>query len=240
MRNRQSHVVDTLRQVQVFLDTNAGIVGPTIASSRRSLDDVVTRLTAFAADQETSTRGSRGETARQRVLRAALRTNHMRPIAEVAKQKLRDVPEFRALTMPAANATSTQLVAAAAAMADAALAHEAVFTDVGMPDAFVASLRAAASAVSQSIDGRKQHAGKRSGATAGLAAEEKRGRSMIRLIDAIVVPRLGSNDALLAEWRSAKRVPRKTGPVGTFVAGPAAAASPAVSGASGSATTPAA
>jgi hypothetical protein len=54
---------------------------------------------------------------------------------------------------------------------------------------------------------------------------------MLRLIDAIVVPRLGSNDALLAEWRSAKRVSRKLGPVaGTIVAAPptASAVTPTV------------
>jgi hypothetical protein len=231
MNNQQSHVLETLRQVQVFLDANAAVVGPTIASSRRSLDDVVTQLAAHATAQESGTIGGRGESARQRALRSSLRQDHMRPIAEVAKQKLRDVPEFHALTMPPSNATSAQLVARASAMADAAQSHEQVFKDVGLSDDFIPSLRSTAGDVSKSIDDRKQHTGKRSGATAGLSAEEKRGRSMLRLIDAIVVPRLGSNDALLAEWRSAKRVSRKLGPVaGTIVAAPptASAVTPTV------------
>ena len=219
MNNQQSHVLETLRQVQVFLDANAAVVGPTIASSRRNLDDVVAQLAAHATSQEGSNIGSRGETARQRALRSSLRQNHMRPIAEVAKQKLRDVPEFHALTMPPSNATSAQLVARASAMADAAQSYEQVFKDVGLPDDFIPSLRSTADDVSKSIDDRKQHTGKRSGATAGLSAEERRGRSMLRLLDALVVPRLGSKDALLAEWRSARRVSRKTGPAsGTVVA----------------------
>ena len=105
MNHQQSHVLETLRQVQVFLDDNAAVVGPTIASSRKSLDDVVTQLSAHATAQESGNIASRGETARQHMLRSSLRQNHMRPIAEVAKQKLRDVPEFHALTMPPSNAT---------------------------------------------------------------------------------------------------------------------------------------
>ena len=216
MRHRQSHVLETLRQAQVFLDDNAAVVGPAVAASRRNLDDVVTQLTTFAAAQEGGNIYSRGETAKQRTLRGALRRDHMRPIAEVAKQKLRDVPEFHSLVMPPTNATSVQLVARATAMADAAQVHEQVFMEVGMPDDFVASLRSLAAEVAQSIDDRKQHASKRSGATAGLAAEEKRGRNMLKLIDALVVPRLRNNDALVAEWRSAKRVPKKPGVVPGF------------------------
>src|SRR5262249_40061188 len=93
MNHHQSHVLETLRQAQVFLEKNAAVVGPTIASSRKSLDDVVTQLSAHATAQESGNITSRGETARQRVLRSSLRRDHMRPIAEVAKQKLRDVPE---------------------------------------------------------------------------------------------------------------------------------------------------
>jgi hypothetical protein len=241
MKHRQSHVLETLRQVQVFLDANAATVGPAVAASRRNLDDVVAQLTTHAAAQEGGNIGSRGETAKQRVLRTSLRNNHMRPIAEVAKQKLRDVPEFHALVMPAANATSAQLVAHATAMADAAQAHEEVFKEVGLPDDFVASLRSVADQVSLSIDARKQQAGKRSGATAGLTAEEKRGRSMLKLIDALVVPRLRNNDAVLAEWKSAKRVARKPGPVATGVAPvlPATGAAPSGNVASAGASSPA-
>lgn len=220
MRHRQSHMLETLRQVQVFLDTHASLVGPGIAASRHTLDDVVSQLATYATAQEGGKINSRGESAKQRVLRRALRKSHMRPIAEVAKQKLRDVPEFHAFVMPASNATSTQLVAHALAMADAATVHEHVFREVGLPEDFISQLRAAADEVTRSINDRKQHASKRTGATAGLAAEERRGRSMLKLIDALVVPRLGSDDALLREWQSAKRVPRKPGPVATTTANP--------------------
>ena len=217
MKHEQSQLLEALRQVQVFLDRNASVVGPTIAVSRRNLDDVVNSLTAHAAMQETGGMNSRGETAKQKTLRAALRKDHMAPIAEVAKQKLRDVPEFHALVMPAATSSSARLAAHAAAMADAAKAHEQVFKDAGLPDDFIDSLATVADEVSKSIDDRKQHSSKRSGATAGLLAEEKRGRSMLKLINSLVMPRLRNNDALLGEWKAAKRVPRKPGPTPTAV-----------------------
>jgi hypothetical protein len=100
-------------------------------------------------------------------------------------------------------------------MADAAKVHEDVFKEVGLPDDFVEAMLSAAHGIAESIDERNQHAGRRNGATAGLKAEEARGRSMIRLIDAIVTPKLGSNDALLAQWKAARRVARKPGPVAT-------------------------
>jgi hypothetical protein len=211
-------MLDTLRQVQVFLTTHAAVIGPVIAALRHTLDDVVSQLASYATAQEGGKINSRGETAKQRVLRRALRKTHMRPVAEVAKQKLRDVPEFHAFVMPPSKATSTQLVAHALAMAEAATKHEQVFRAIGLPEDFIARLRAAADEVTRSIDDRKQHAGKRSGATAGLAAEESRGRSVLKLIDALVVPLLGSDDALVREWQSAKRVPKKPGPVATAIA----------------------
>jgi hypothetical protein len=48
MRTRQSLVLDTARHVQGFLDDNATVIGSSIASSRRNLDDVVTQLTTLS------------------------------------------------------------------------------------------------------------------------------------------------------------------------------------------------
>jgi hypothetical protein len=217
MKHDQSSLLQTLRDVQQFLDDNAGIVGPAIASSRKNLDDVVTALAAHADDQQGGSVNGRGETAKQKALRLALRNTSMKPIAEVAKLKLRDVPEFHALRMPPANATSSQLVAMANAMAEAAKVHEAVFTSVGLPDDFIAQMLTAAQAITASASARGQHVNRRIGGTAGLAAEETRGRATLRLIDAIVRPRIGTNDSLLAKWVSVKKVPKKPGPVATVV-----------------------
>jgi hypothetical protein len=210
MRSDQVLVLDTARHVQAFLDDNAALIGPSIASSRRNLDDVVAQLTALGVAQSSGTIASRGATARQKSLRTSLRANHMKPIADVAKQMLKDVPEFHSLTMPPKQVGATQLVHAATAMADAAQLHEGVFTGVGLPDDFIAQLHAAADAVTASLDSRQQQIGVRTGATAGIEAQESRARSLFKIINALVVPKLGSNAGLLAQWKSTKAISQKT------------------------------
>ena len=209
MRSDQVLVLDTARQVQSFLDDNAALIVPSIASSRRNLDDAVNQLTTLGVAQSSGTISSRGATARQKSLRTTLRANHMKPIADVAKQMLKDVPEFHSLVMPPKQVGATQLVHAATAMADAAQLHESVFTQVGLPDDFIAQLHTAADAVTASLDLRLQQLGVRTGATAGIKAQESRARALFKIINTLVVPKLGSNAILLAKWKSTKAISQK-------------------------------
>jgi hypothetical protein len=136
----------------------------------------------------------------------------MTPIAELAKYKLRDVPEFAALMLPPTNVTTQSAVAAAYAMADAASAHAQTFIDNGLAATFVDDIRTAAAAVSASIVDRGKQQGRRTGATAGLAAGEKRGRAFLRVLSALVVAHIANDAALMAEWMAARVVRRKPGP----------------------------
>jgi hypothetical protein len=224
MRNGQNAVLASLRRSQQFLDVNADSLGAVNTSTRKQLDDVVTQLSNLSISQEGSTRGSKGETARLHASLLALRRNYMAPIAELAKLKLRDVPEFAALMLPPANATADRAVAAAYAMADAATEHAPVLLENGLPTTFADDLRTAAAAVSASTVGRSAHQGRRSGATAGLAAEERRGRAILRVLNALIMARVGSDAQLVAEWTTAKAVRRKPGPVAGSQASDAPAA----------------
>jgi hypothetical protein len=210
MRARQSVLLDTARHVQAFLDDHAALIGPNIASSRRNLDDAVSQLTAMSITQTGGTIASRGATARQRSLRTSLRNNNMKPIAAVAKLMLPDVPEFGALLMPVKQLKATQLVAAAHAMADAAQLHEAVFTSTGLPDDFVAQLRTAADAVTTSLDARQKTVAASTSATSGLHAQETRVRNLFQLINALIVPKLGTDVTLLAQWKATKAIIHRT------------------------------
>ena len=209
MQRRESRVLDTARNVQAFLAENADVVGPSIASCRRNLDDAVGQLTAMAVSQSAGQFLSKGATARRKSLVKTLKKHHMRPITLVAKQRLSEVPEFEALAMPTRNLGASALVAAAMAMATAAQPHEAVFTDVGLPDDFVAQLNAAASAVTASQAVRQASKAGAVSATAGIEEQEKRLRGLFPLIDAIVGPKLGNDAVLLRKWESTKAVGRK-------------------------------
>ena len=221
MQRKQSVVLDTGRYVQAFLDENASHIGPIVASSRRNLDDAVMQLTAMVVTQGEGSYSSRGATARQTSLRTRLRVNHMKPIAEVARQKLREVPDIESLRMPGKRLGTTQLVAAARAMANAAQLYHSVFTEVGLPDDFIARLHAVADAVTVAQDARQVQVSRSTSATAGIRAQGARLRSVFRLINALIVPELGSNVVLLAKWRATKAIARKSAPVAAEIATPA-------------------
>jgi hypothetical protein len=114
--------------------------------------------------------------------------------------------------MPPAGGSTERLVAAAYAMADAATPHAPVLIDNGLPATFADDLRSAADAVSESTAGRSKYQGTRAGATAGLAAAERRGRATLKVLNALITARIGNDAQLVAEWRTAKTVGRKPGP----------------------------
>jgi hypothetical protein len=204
MPSRESVLITTAANIGAFLDENAALLGPNIVPSRKNLDDAVAQLTAVALTQSGAIVASKGATVRRRNLRAALRGTFMKPVADVAKLKLATAPELPALTMPKKALGATPLVAAAHAMADAAEPHQTVFTEAGLPDDFIPQLRTAADDVTSSLDGRAQQVAASHGTTVSLNAMETRIANLFRLIDLLVLPKLGTNVVLLAKWKAAK------------------------------------
>ncbi|HTE46002.1 MAG TPA: hypothetical protein VK636_12200 [Gemmatimonadaceae bacterium] len=220
MRDGQNAVLESLRRAQSFLDDNSDALKAVNASTRKQLDDVETQLSELSVTQDIGARGSKGETSRKHSLRQALRQNYMTPIAELAKLNLRDVPEFASLTLPPSSITPQREIAAASSMADAAEAHKQTFIDNGLPPTFLDDLRTAAAAVTESLAGRSKHLNRRAGATMGLIAAEKRGRTMLRVLNALIKAHIGSNPELIGQWNSAKMVRRKPGPAAGHATNP--------------------
>jgi hypothetical protein len=211
MQTAHSTVLNTLMRVQRFMDTSGDSLGNLNTSgSRRDLDDIVSTLSRHAVNQASSKRVGSGETAKQRVLRNALKLNHMRPIAVVAKAQLKQVPEFLALKMPATNTTSRRLIAAAGAMAVSAKGYTKTFTDAGLEPDFLGQLETAAAALNGSLTNRGATTTSQTGATAGLKAETARGRDAVKVLDSLIEPMLAGNAVLLVQWKSAKRFSGKT------------------------------
>lgn len=67
-------------------------------------------------------------------------------------------------------------------------------------------LTAAASALDAARNAKVESTRRRITATATVKAQLKRGRKVVRLLDAILKPRLAGNPQLLAAWQSATRV----------------------------------
>src|SRR6185437_14441931 len=149
---------------------------------RAILDDVVTTLSAHAVTQTTTKRMSAAVVAKERVLRNALKLNHMRPIVAVAAAQLRQVPEFLALKMPPVNSTSRALIAWAGAMATAAGNYQKTFVDAGLPESFLTDIKAAADTLNTAITSRGATKAALRGASAGLDAEATRGRQAVKVL----------------------------------------------------------
>lgn len=209
MQGRQGAVLESVQRIQRFLEDNTALFDAVNQSdARKRLDSAVALIGAHAVAQVGGSRTSQGETARQHQLRLALRNDHMRPIAVIASQKLREKPEFTKLTLPPFRVLGPSLTAAARDMANAAEPYTDLFTKEGLAPDFVAQLRAAADALEQSLITRGQSQGQRAGATTGLQAETTRARALIRQLDALVRPRLGANEQLVRQWEVASHIRR--------------------------------
>jgi hypothetical protein len=217
MRHSQGQVFNTGRRIQTFLDANDSLFSSINTSATRAeLDTVVNALGNDSGLQATGRTTAQGESANQRTLRLALRLNHMRPIASIAKLRLRTVPNFAALTLPSPRLTGKSLVAHATGMGGAAKPYEKVFVDGGLPADFLTRLSAATAAVETSVVTRATARGQQSQATGSLKQLEIRGRRVFRALNDLVVPILSGDVAhggLLAEWTRARRVALKPGPV---------------------------
>jgi hypothetical protein len=206
MNSQQDGLLRTAYNVQAFLDENATLIGTNVASARRNFDDAVAQLAALAARQETSTIESTGATARLRAVRALLRKHHMGAVRQVARIALSDSPDLASLTVPTRNLSDQRLVSAAHGMADAAEPYASVFVENGMPVDFIAQLRSAADDVRQLGVARDQRKADVSSATASLRARDSRVRKLLKLLNALVVPRLGTDAGLVTKWQKVRAI----------------------------------
>ncbi len=211
MQAKHSMVLNTLQRVQRFMDANANALGTLNSSKyRKILDDAAASLSEHAVNQSASKRLGSGETAKQRVLQSALKVNHLRPIAAVAAAELKQIPEFLAFTMPPANGSSQQLIASAGGMAKAAALYVTTFTGSGLDPDFLVQLHAAADELNTSVANRGATKTIQNGATAGLDAEEAKGRKAVKVLNTLIEPKLAGDAVRLVQWQTAKRFAGKS------------------------------
>jgi hypothetical protein len=218
MRSVQNALLAALLRCQRFIADNTtllmSVVDLTVALKR--LDDVIAKLMTHAFDQDATKRSAKGETEKQRQLRVKLRTQQMRPIAEIARRDLRKVPEFKALQLPPRSAKGGAFLASAEAMADAAKIQKEALLARGLPGDFLDQFQSLLGKFTASVSDREMSRNRRQGATEGLVVEEKEGRSVLKVLDALVRRALEGNDALLATWDGARTIHvRAAGPAAT-------------------------
>lgn len=212
MLNRENAVLGALQRAQVFFDENGIAITSTVdlTTARKRLDDVVASFTTHAVDQNTNDRAIRGESAKQRQLRVQLSTDIMRPIAEIARRNLRTTPEFKSLQMPRQQ-SGPAFLASAQGMLKSATIHKDTLIERGMPADFLEEFQTALTTFAASVSDRDKSRSLRMGATKGLGAQEKEGRSVLKVLDALVSRALRGNPSLLATWQGARAIHRRPG-----------------------------
>ncbi len=231
----QDALSNALSGAQGFLDENeAQLAGVDFTAARKRLDEVAASLSSHAFDQDVGDRGALAETAKQRQFRDKLRQEQMEPIALIARRNLRTAPEFTALQMPKPSTRGPAFLASGSGMADAATIHKDTLIAHGLPATFLDDFKAAIAKLSESLTVRQKNVSQRVKATEGLSVEEKKGRTVLRVLDALVKQAVGDNAALLRQWKSARLIRRRPGsrpgataPATTPAATPSAAPTPA-------------
>jgi hypothetical protein len=212
MRYDQDAISAALLGAKRFLVDNATqLAGVDFTGASKRLDDVIADLSKHAVGQDANNRSAKGETEKQRQLRVTLRTEQMKPIAEIAREDLRTVPEFKALQLPPRSFKGGAFLASATAMADAAAMHKDALLERGLPADFLEQFQASLSTLAASLSDRAKSRGEQIGATKGLVVQVKKGRSVLKVLDALVQRALRGNDALLATWASARTIRRRPG-----------------------------
>jgi hypothetical protein len=212
MKRVQNAVLAALQRAKRFVEEYAaqltGVVDLTAALKR--LDDIVASFSTQAFDQNINDRSAKGEMLKQRQLRDQLRTEQMQPIAEIARRNLRNVPDFKALQMPRQTSTGPAFIASAEGMAKAAEIHKDTLIERGLPADFLEQFETALAKLVRSVSDREKNRTRRMGATKALVKEEQEGRSVLKVLDALLRRALQGNEALLGTWEGARAIHRIT------------------------------
>jgi hypothetical protein len=215
MNSYQGRVAESLRREQGWLRANPQYVqnNPSLGHQLETLDEIVSRIAAHAAAQETQHAQTMLISTDEPEKRRELMSHHMLPIAKVARALLGTVPGIGVLVMPKSNVSTPEIVTAATAMAQKAEIYKALLIESGLPADFIEQLQAATTVLKSSIDSRGLARASRVAATRGLESELALGRRVASIIDAVVTRAIRSEPAKLAEWQQLKRVTLKSGAV---------------------------
>jgi hypothetical protein len=205
MTRKQFRVLQALNRVQAFLDTNTADLGEVSATGTRDkLEAAIAEMELHAAGQDPLRHSRRGEQASQWRLRTAIRELWMIPIVRIGRAQ--ELAELRALLLPPANANIQGFLEAARGIAATATRHAEVFVSEAMPADFAERFSAAIDELEATVGERQNTRGLRSGASEGLRAAVTKGLRALAILDALIVPRIKGDRALLGTWQAVRKV----------------------------------
>lgn len=211
LKRIEDAVLGALQRAKRFVVENlAALTGVDLTAVSKRLDDVIASFTTHAVEQNAKDRDTKGESAKLQQVSLRLSTDVMHPIAEIARRNLRTTPEFKALQMPKRRG-GPAFVASAKGMAAAAAIHKDTLIERGLPADFLEQFQTGVSQLETALSNRDTSRTRRMGATQGLTFQEQEGRSVLKVLDALVRQALRGNEALLGTWAGARAIYRRPG-----------------------------
>jgi len=213
MQTRTKRGLKTLRKAHAFLATRSysaamGELKPQV----EALAAILQRLDARAIDQQSSTSTARAATDTKRALAHALRMEFMRPITRIARRLFADAPDVRKAFADAPPRDDEGLIQAASSFVELSGKYRERFVEKGLANDFVERFEKVIDDFRQVLVTRGLEQARRASASVALVEELAPGRDQVRLVDAMLAPRLASSPEQLAEWRSIARFARHGGP----------------------------
>lgn len=211
MRSNITQGLQVLRRTSAFLEKEVNIpvkMGP-ISKHVAAFNAVVDRLETLAAEQHASDRGFQDASQKARDLAKGIVREYVRPLSRLGKVLYPTESPVRAtLKLPKHGAVSYgALIAAVEGVADRLEEHKAKFIEAGFGEDFVQKLRGAVAELRAALEEKAAHYGRRSKATSGQVLAYGQAREMVRMLDAMVAPRLEGTEQL-AEWKTLSRFAR--------------------------------
>lgn len=103
-----------------------------------------------------------------------------------------------------------QLIHTAKAFAERAEPLKKAFVQHRLPEDFIENLQKAVADLERAIEERVSNKTKQTGATTALEEDFERCQALLTRVDAVVENMLGNDAAVMAEWRSRRRIPRRS------------------------------
>jgi len=213
MLGRQAKVLEAFQRTVTFVKTHVPPnANATYAKLGQELADAVEVLRQCAAGQK---RGRKERMAATQAVHAAeehLRERHLKPLSMIARALGAEGPGIvETMRMPRRRCGVMRLAVEASAMRASATKYAAVFVENGRHPEFLQQLDSAIEALRECYLEQARAMGERVGSTVGLEEGMKRARRLVMLLECQIVAGYVEQPAMLAEWRSAKRVQVKTG-----------------------------
>ena len=208
MRRREDEVLQAIAAAHAFIGRHAQLATVSQAGAYLELGEVLARVRDNAVGQVSGTMARKSATEAALAARESLMEQHMSPIASIADVLVERRPEVTGIRMPKSYLASEQLIAYARGMASAAERFKDDFVEAGLPTDFLEQMEESIQHFGAVSVQPKQHHARRKGATHGVGVELSRARKLLKVMDSFVRREVRGDQALMAEWKVVKRLPR--------------------------------